>query len=75
MRNIGPFYVDECCLQNGFDELGQEIKKKAEKKVEQEIRVTAEARSEDLPENKPVIAEKPKRNYNRNGNVNIKKDE
>ena len=25
MRNIGPFYVDECCLQNGFDDLGNPI--------------------------------------------------
>lgn len=92
MRNIGPFYVEDCCLENGFDELGNPKVREAKLVSQEEADKLEIVKSTNIVQNygtgeiisqkesspeelKEMIKERKKRNYNKNGQVNIKKDE
>lgn len=91
MRNIGPFYVEECCNAAGYDDLGnppREAKLISQEEADKleivestnivqnyetgEIISEKKASAEEVKE---MNKERKKRNYNKNGNINIKKDE
>jgi hypothetical protein len=65
-KNVGEFYIDECCTAAGYDHMGR--------LVEGATPVTEESKSEqvqapgpyDLP---PLEPEKKKRTYNRSGKL------
>ena len=63
--DIGPFYVDECCLANGYDELGNKIKKDLDLTglpTQEEIEAAAANLTPDLspePEDPPEIVDEP----------------
>ena len=83
--DIGPFFIADCCIEAGYDYLGN----KAELKVEDlglkedEVQKAIEASgslqivddvvdTDDREDEKLKVPEKKKRQYNRNGQLKIK---
>lgn len=81
--DIGPFFIGECCIEAGYNHLGKKLEAKDLGLTEDQVKSALES-GESLeikddpsldaePEVEEVKPEKPKRKYNRNGN--IKKEE
>jgi hypothetical protein len=79
-RDVGPFYIDKCCTDAGYDHLGK-LKETKPKDLGLSEQDAAQIESATLAEDKspepqdppevetPKAPEKPKRTYNRGGNV------
>lgn len=71
-RDIGPFYIDKCCTDAGYDNLGNLKVKDLGLSEGETAEIEAAKLKEDTspePQDPPAAPEKPKRTYNRGGNV------
>lgn len=69
--DIGPFFIGECCVEAGYDELGN--KKGTDPNIEAALQEITDIGQEIELEIEQEEAKK-KRPYNRNGKIKIKKD-
>lgn len=73
--DIGPFYVDDCCIEAGYDESGKKKLDMKDLPSKEEIESQASKLTPDLspePEDPPELPdapEKKKRSYNKGGNI------
>lgn len=54
-NDIGPFYIDDCCLEAGYDQLGNKVeepKNQSESKAERKAREKAEREAKEARESK-----------------------
>lgn len=72
--DIGPFFIAECCEEAGFNHLGELSKEKKAKAEIEDILQEITDIGQEIELEVEDDSKKKKRQYNRSGKINIKKD-